>query len=486
MTRFYFMAVGLLLGSCTAAVAQQLDLKQALVSHHYGDALAMADQELQQRPDDAHLWFARGLALGGLGKTHQSLASFDHALNLAPNALPVMEAAAQMAYSAHDAHAKNYLNRILQVDSSNQVANAMSGVLDFEGHDCPAAIRHFERAAPAMAGNLSAEMQYGSCLKQTGKDEQAATLFARLAQTNPGNALVQYDEALIEYDGKRYANAIRVLTAMQAAGQTLHGETMNLLGAAYADGGQIEQAVQAYREGARQDPHYIDNYIDLAALSVNHQSFQVALDVLNIGIQNNPNSAALYTTRGAVRTQISQNDAAAEDFETASRLAPSKLYGTVGLGMLLRDSTKLPQAEKLLRDKLRSAPNNAILNYLLADVIVRGGVSPGQPRYNEARTLLARAVKLQPDLAMAYGELGMLDLAAGKTEPAIRALEAGVHYDPTDRMSLYQLVAAYRRAGRESDAKRVAVKLGKAVDQERSQEAKRDRVELVIAGSAAQ
>ena len=193
----------------------------------------------------------------------------------------------------------------------------------------------------------------------------------------------------------------------------------------------------------------------------------------------------MLTLRGAVEAQLGHNDAATADFEAADRLQPSKLYGAVGLGVLLRDTSKLAEAEQLVRARLRAHPGDATLNYLLADVLVREGAAPGEPRFNEARKLLLRAVALKPDLAVAYGALGKLDLKSGRTDEAIAELEKGVHCDPTDRTSLNQLVAAYRHAGRTEDAARVAAQLATAVERDRSQETERNRVHLTVAAQGA-
>ncbi len=459
------------------------DLQAAMAAHQYTQAVTLADRALRQNPGDARLWFARGVALSELGRTGSSLASFDHALATQPGALPVLEAAAQVAYTVHDARAGTYLDRILTIDTHNATAHAMHGVLDYERWDCGGAITHFEEAGPVLTGNLPAEMQYGDCLDRSGQTPAALALFEQLRAAQPGDGTPAYNVAALQLKAGQPAQAVATLEAMRAAGQLLDGATLNLLGAAYAEADRLPDAISAYRAAAQQLPTDTRNYLDLAALSIDHQSFDTAIQVLDAGIRLNPDSAALYAMRGAVHAQV-DTDAAAADFDTAAKLQPSALYGTVGMGLLLRDQSKLPQAESLLRTRLRSAPNDPVLHYLLADVLVRQGAEPGQPRFREAETLLRRAIALQPGLAIAYGTLGQLELRAGNLPPAIAELEAGVRMDPADRLSLTQLISAYRHAGRREDAARVAGQLSKLVDEERAGADKRNRALLVIAPAA--
>lgn len=349
-------ASALLLVCALAAAAQQTasDPRAALAAHRYGDALAGADAALKTDPRDAKALFIRSLALAGLHRTRESLAGFDQTLALRGGAVPVLEAAAQVTYSARDKRAGQYLDQLLAEDSGNQTAHGMAGVLAFERHNCVEADRHFSAAGSALEGNVSAELEYADCLLATGGADAGTALLDHLGAQSPANPTLAYDRATAYLRTGRAAEAAALLETLQKAGDELGGDTVNLLGAALGQSGQIADAVAAYRRGAEQNPRDVRNYLDLAALSMEHESPEAALAVLDAGAQQNPRSAALLTMRGAVRAKMGQNEAAAADFERAERLEPSKLYGAVGLGVLLRDGSKLPEAERLLRERERA------------------------------------------------------------------------------------------------------------------------------------
>src|SRR5207253_6369669 len=98
----------------------------------------------------------------------------------------------------------------------------------------------------------------------------------------------------------------------------------------YASQDKVADAIVAFRKATELDPKNEENYIDLASLCRDHQSFEVAADVVNVGIANIPDSAALYTLRGAIAAQTSNVEQAAADFERANRLKPDARYGDVG------------------------------------------------------------------------------------------------------------------------------------------------------------
>jgi len=473
---FFFIIVA----STICAVRAQSNLQQALEQRHFSKALTLAESGLKANPGDAHLWYAKGLAEQGLGKVQASLDSYDHALKLAPSALPVLKTAAQEAYAAHDPRAAGYVDRILAIEPTSPAANGMAGVLAYEKQDCAAAIRYFEKVGPALEQNVQAELQYGKCLMSSNAMDRATILFERLANQNPANSTIQYDLALVNFEQKKYADVISILERLRANGTALDGDSLNLLGAAYAETDRVSEAVAVYRQAIEQNPSDEKQYIDLASMSMGRQSPDVAVEVLNAGIRNNPNSSALYATRGSIYAQIARTDEAQADFETANRLSPSSLYGTIGMGTLLRESSELVKAESILRTKLKTAPKDPLLNFLLADVLIRESESPNDARSEEALRLLNTAVKAKPDFAEAYSAMGKMELKQGHVEVAISLLERAITYDALDRTALNQLVAAYRKAGRTEDASRVAKELAVAVARERSEEVERNRVHLFL------
>ena len=74
--------------------------------------------------------------------------------------------------------------------------------------------------------------------------------------------------------------------------------------------------------------------------------------------------------------------------------------------------------------------------------------------YNEALPLAEKAVQLAPKLFAARNVLGRVLLELGQVERAVKELEEGVRLAPNSPEMHYALGRAYRRAGREADAKR--------------------------------
>lgn len=459
------------------AIGQDDILSNLLRQHHYTEALKTATDQLRIHPDDSFLWLYRGLAERGLDQTKPSLESIRHALQLNPANTQAAEAGAQISYTAHDASAGYYVDQVLRLEPSSQPAHAMAGVLALEKPDCPAAIEHLKQAGELASHDLSLKRRLASCLSQQGDLTGAVNLMTELHTLAPSDRDINLQLALLDFTTSRFTETIALLKPLRAS---LDSNGLGLLADAYAGMDDTINAVDAYRAAIELVPTDDRFYLDLAVLSMDHQSPEVALGVLNAGIAKIPASPRLLVLRGTVYAQTGKNDLAQTDFERADRLDPHSIFGTLGLGVLLREESNLDQAQSVLETKLARSPHDAVLNFMLADTLVRKGADPGDSAFADAVVLLQESLKREPNLAQSHALLGKLLLKQGRTEDAVVQLEAAVHLKGTDRTALNQLLTAYRRLGRTADADRTSAILAQAVSSDRAQETARNRTHLTL------
>lgn len=457
-----------------AVLGLAADLNRNVQEGRYPQALAETEALLQQQPSNPRLWTMRGIVLDKLKRPQESLASYLRALDISPKMLAALEGATAVAYRLHHRRAAEFADRVLALEPGNQTAQAISAALAFEGHDCGKAIAHFERAREAIAQNAAALTQYGACLVESGRAEDGVRVFRQTLALKPGEAVGVYNLALALHQARQNGEAITLLEKLPSASGTL-----NLLAACYAEENKISEAVATLRKATELAPKDESNYIDLATLCVDHLSPELAVEIAGIGIRNNPGSARLYTLRGTIRAHEGQTELAQQDFDQAMKLEPDKLYGSVGLSVLLREKADTPKAIALLRQRLREKPAEPTLNYLLADTLVRDGAEPGQPAFDEAIALLKTCVQANPDFGKAHAELGKLYLRQNKTAAAIEELNRAVQLEPSNHTAVNQLILALRRNGDKQRAGQMAARLREILEQERKQEVAHNRVRLV-------
>jgi tetratricopeptide (TPR) repeat protein len=238
-----------------------------------------------------------------------------------------------------------------------------------------------------------------------------------------------------------------------------NADALNLISAVYEANQQVPEAVAALQRAIQVAPQDVDNYFDLAALSLIYGPFKVGIDVLNAAVKIVPGSAALYIERGVLYVQLGQYQQADADFQRANALQPAQNFGTVARGISLLQENEVGQSLNVLRGRLKQAPNDPALNYALAESLIRKGVAPGTAEFQEAREALQKAVRSKPDFALAYDALSVLDLSAGLTSEAADADRRALEADPENFSAAYHLLLCLRKGGDQKEVQELGKKL---------------------------
>ena len=302
-------------------------------------------------------------------------------------------------------------------------------------------------------------------------------LFQELLQLAPGEWTASYNLAVACHDAGLATEGLATLRSALDSWPD-NPDLLSLYASLSAEAGQLEAAIRALRAAIAAQPRNERHYVDLAALCLDHDALDLAMEVVSAGLANVSESAKLHTLSGAIHAERGELDQAMREFDEASRLSPSDLYGSVGLSLALRQADRLPEALSLLRRKLSERPRDATLNFLLADVLMRSEPAPGTREFHEARLALARAVRGKPNFAGAHAALGKLLLREGRGAEAVQELRTAAGLDGTDRVALNQLVLAYRQLGQEEAAAQAAGELRSLLQRQRVEEVARNRVRL--------
>ncbi len=444
----------------------------------FNDALAVSDRELKGQTRDPKLWTERALTLEALGRNPESITSFQRALTLQPTFAPALEGAAELTYKIHDPHAQTFLAKLLEIDPHNATAQAMAGVLAFEQKDCSVAIHHFEEAGPGLVRNEQAYSFYGACLLEQNKAPKAVPVFASLLTQFPDSTNVRYNLGYARFLSGDATEAIATLRPL-TTGEHEDASALNLIASAEAADGQLAAALSDLRAAAHLKPEAEENYLDFASLCLDHNSPELAEEIINMGLQIIPNSARLYSMRGIVNAQSNKFDESASDFEKANRLSPDQSYGSVGLSMLYAESKHPEDSERILREKLKVAPNDATLNYLFADVLLNQSKTIKSSNLSEARAALARSLAARPDFSDSHALLGKVFRRMGENEKAINEFKLALSNNPKNRIALTQITSLLRSVGREKEAALYSVTLRALVQQELRDDVSQSRIRIV-------
>jgi Flp pilus assembly protein TadD len=438
------------------APATRREVAVALSARQYAQALRLLAPLLRASPKDASLWTLRGVALDGQGHTRESLASFHHALALDGSFLPALEGAAQTAYLHNDPKALGYVENLLAHAPENEVANAMAGALTYQSHECGRSVAYYEKSKEQVYRDRRAVDEYADCLLKQQQTEQGVAVLSRAAELYPESVQFKYNLAVAQLQNHQPGQAVDVLSPLSTVKDA---DLLNLLALAYEQAKRPDDAFRVLESAIEINPLDETNYLDLAILCLEHNQEQRSVLAATAGIARIPKASSLYLIRGVAYAQLAKYDKAESDFMTAAELDPNQPHSTIAMSLLYSDRNELEKEKALLTKQLTVTPNDAVTNYMLADLLIRSGALPHQPNFDKALMHLGRSLAAKPDSAEAQILMAKLLTQDGNYADALSHVEVALKVEPNDQSALNRKFVLLHKLHRDAEATQVLSQL---------------------------
>ncbi|MGB6725448.1 MAG: tetratricopeptide repeat protein [Terracidiphilus sp.] len=453
-------------------------IASALQAGQFDKALEYLQPELEQNPKNAQLWTLQGIAFSGKGKKKEALGAFLRALQFSPDYLPALEGAAQIEYENDSKDTAAMLQHILELHPGDPTSHAMLAVLAYRRGDCTTAVSHFEQSGSLLDSQPAAFEQYGDCLVRLKQTEKAITVFEHALDQSPNDVNARYRLASVQLIAERPKDAIAALQPL-LQNQTADPDVLELAAAAYEADQNTPEAVRILRQAIISDPHNVDLYVDFATLSLDHQSFQVGVDMVDAGLEAEPKAAPLYVARGILYVQLAQYDKAEADFEKADALDPRQSFSSAAEGLAALEQNDPARALATVQEKLAQKPNDAILLDTEAELLAQQGAEPGSAEFQQAVKCAEKAISLRPSLGTARDLLAKLYLQSGQNEAAVEQSRKALEIDPKDQAAIYHLIQGLRKSPRQDEIPDLLKRLAALRMEGTKEENERHRYKLV-------
>ncbi|MBO0912092.1 MAG: tetratricopeptide repeat protein [Acidobacteria bacterium] len=428
-----------------ATPSSQSTIEAAIAAENFHEAVRLARAGLNQSPRNPKLWTLEAIALSRLGEAKEAVSAYDHALEIAPDYLPALEGAAELEYNTGNSRALVLLDRIVHLSPNNRTAHAMLGVLAYKRHDCVQAVKHFDASREAISAQPAALAEYGSCLVDLGRPDGAQPVFENLLRLEPRDAHTRYNLAVVQLARHHAQDAIQTLEPLVDNARP-DPDVLDLASSAYEETGDTPTAVKLLRQAIVLNPNEVRYYVDFATISFAHQSFEVGVDMMNLGLKENPDAAPLYVARGVLYIQLGEFDKGEADFASANRLDPRQTSASVAEGLAELERSNPDRALSTVRSQIETHPRDAFLAYLEAQILFERGAEPGTSEFSEAVRAANRSLDLRPDFVLASDLLGNLYLKSGEIAKSIVQSRRALRKNPSDQEALYHLIQALRKA----------------------------------------
>jgi len=312
--------------------------------------------------------------------------------------------------------------------------------------DAAAVERRLLATAQATADSFDAQRELAVFYLGQEKLDAAIPHLQRARAIKPDDYANGYDLALALLQiGKVDAARVEV-KRMLAIKQT--GELHNLFANVEERAGNLVEAAGEYERAAHLDPteaHLFDWGNNLVQL----RAFDAATQVFTAAISRHPQSARLQVGLGIAQYAQGQYEDAVTSFCRAADLDPSdpRAYQFLGEMYGVAPSLGVEVIQRLARF-VKAQPKNALAHYQYGMALWKGqpdGAPPADLKQIEA--LLKRAVTLDPKLARAFLELGVLLSDQDRYAEAVPELRRAIAIEPDMAQAHYRLARAYQRTG---------------------------------------
>ena len=513
LSRLFFCLI--LLATPQRYPAQQVpayDQAESLIRHGRPDeGIALLKPLLDSDPRNLKALNLLGIALTQKGDLAAANREFLRALQLDPKFYPALENLAANEFTLKDyAASEKHFLEATKFAPDDPAVNSFLGKITFKRGEYARAAQYLRKSESLFTQEPALAVALVQSELETGKDTRALERLSQIStESTPLRAQFQlalvlathehfaeaipYFEAVQKqypdsYDAgfnlaicyvetKQFSSAIALLLALKSHGHKT-AELDNLLAESYRGTGQLQPEVDALREATQLAPEDENNYVDLAALCIDHDAFDLALEVLDVGLRHLPRSDRLVFQRGIAHAMKNEFDLAERDFQLASQLAPDKNLSYAGLGVSYMQTGNVAEAIRTLRERIKAKPADATLQYLLGKALLRSGASSGDAEFAEVRRAFEASIKLSPNFVPSKVELAKIDLLENRVDEAVSLLETARSLDPGDNAAWSQLAIAYRRQGKFEKAKDALATLSKLNSEERVK-ATTGRVRLV-------
>ncbi len=425
-------------------------IESLIRSQQYDRALQTLKAALRSNPGDYKLWTLEGICFALEGDDNQARSAFDRAIQLSPDYAPALKGDVQILYKSGDRRAIPLLERILKSNPTDATAHEMLGMLHKRAGDCHAAVTQFLLSKEAIAGHPDSLEAYGYCLVQLKQTGDAIQVFRQLIPLLPGQAYPSYDLATLLVSTHNNDEAVSVLQPLLTSDQA-DPEILSLASEAYEGIGNTPKAVALERQAIVLDPTDASKYVEFAVLCLNHDSFQVGIDMLDAGLKHIPGNSSLYLSRGVLYVQLGDFDKAESDIETAEQLDSKQAVVAYAADLAILQKNDPDKALVQVRAQLKNHPESPLLHLLLAKLLMNQVPEPQSPAFKEAMQNALRAAQSKPDLVDAHNLLASMYFTLNQFDRAIKESKTALQYDPSNETALYRLILALRHSGHGDD-----------------------------------
>jgi tetratricopeptide (TPR) repeat protein len=336
----------------------------------------------------------------------------------------------------------------------------------------------------AQAPSVNQQRETAFELEQNGQIVESETAWRAILKIHPSNAEAYAHLGLLEAHQQHYTAAIPLYRKGLALNPAFPGLRLNL-GLSLFKAGELKEAIDTLspllKDAAPSSPDAVrlETLIGMAHYGLNEyaaavphlqkvtaadpqnlpyrllltqscmwsKQYQCVLDTYHQILELNAESAEADMLAGEALDQMQNTQGAMDEFRAAVKADPKAPNAHFGLGYLLWTQDQFEEAAKEFQAELENVPESPQALTFLADVDIHLG------KQDDALPLAQKAVQIDPSLAKAHVELGVLYAARDRQNDAVKEFKTAIRLSPNDQDPHWRLARLYQAMGSQEEAK---------------------------------
>jgi tetratricopeptide (TPR) repeat protein len=263
----------------------------------------------------------------------------------------------------------------------------------------------------------------------------------RFILNDPNNAKLYRIRSQILLDSGRYQEALSdARNALTLDPQDLYNFVV--VGKAHRSLGHIDSALSACHTAEKLGFDDPDNQLLLGDLYLIVRRYKESLDYLNKALKKAPFEPRIYYLKGVVFWEKKDTAKALSNWQTSIEQDVNFGDGYARLASYYMEKKEYATAEQYLRSGLRLRPNDAFLYYDMGVFLYQKGFA------DSAINCYETAIRLDDRLYLAKENLAFLLYRKGKNEEVISLLNSALPLDSKNPALSYYLGLAYRNTAK--------------------------------------
>jgi tetratricopeptide (TPR) repeat protein len=421
------------------------------------DAAAQFEALVASSPGDASIHHLLGVTYHEMGRLHDARAELEKSLALLPGNVQSSTRLGAVLFDLglYELSAKSYEQAIAGGADTPFLHNALARAYLKRGEFNDAA-RELEAVVKATRPTASVMVDWGYCLLNTGRFEEARDRFAQAAALEPGNLFARFQLGIALSKLGDRAGAISALEA-SVDEPTVRADAHNELARLYTAAGEIDVAVDHCRAAIAIAPYLVDAYYQLGRLLARQGKTEEAqkmlarfqelskieedVERLEHQVQVSPENVASLFELAKVYRRQGRDREALETVTKAVQIEPDEPALQKAMAELLLQANRGDEALVAADRAIALRPDDASALHLKASALVSRG------DLKEAESYLRRSVELDPSSALALSDLGVLLSKTGRGDEARAAFEKAIAADGTSALPRNGLGVLYSEKG---------------------------------------